>query len=248
MANLYQTQERFVAHLRDPQHQPPPADVQPERIAAYRQLLFNNVDGFLTDGFPVLRTLHSSAKWRELVQDFFCHHSCTSPYFCEISKEFLGFLQQRKVCADYPFMQELAHYEWVELALSLAKDEVIANPKNKIATISCHNLSLSKLAMPLAYKFAVHKISRDYMPKTTPNTPTYLLVYRDSDYRVNFTQLAPLSFVLLNVLQENNNINCTTCLQQIATAATQLDSKDVMKQGLQAAKELAAKNVISIGE
>ena len=56
-------QLEFAAYIRDPENNPLPADVQPQRMAMYRELFFNNIDSFLSANFPVLRTLLNDRQW-----------------------------------------------------------------------------------------------------------------------------------------------------------------------------------------
>jgi uncharacterized protein len=53
------------------------------------------------------------------VRAFIDQHRCHTPYFLEISQEFVQFLMQdyRPLASDPVFLAEMAHYEWVELAL-----------------------------------------------------------------------------------------------------------------------------------
>ncbi len=62
----------------------------------YRELFFNNIEGFLSGNFPVLRKILDDQQWFALVQDFFAKHPCQSPYFSEIPEEFLDYLQNER--------------------------------------------------------------------------------------------------------------------------------------------------------
>ena len=145
------TQDVFSAYIRDPQNNAPPADVNLQRMQMYRELFFNNIEGFLSGNFPVLRKIISDSNWLELVQDFFSKHPCKSPHFSKVPEEFLNYLNnERDSSKDFPFMLELAHYEWVEMALSIAKyDTTIYNapPHNLLNT----SVTLSPLAWPLEF-------------------------------------------------------------------------------------------------
>jgi len=67
-----QKQREFAAYIRDPEHNPIPAGIQEQRMAMYRELFFNNINGFLAGNFPVLRALLTDEQWFALAQDFFC--------------------------------------------------------------------------------------------------------------------------------------------------------------------------------
>ena len=97
------TQDVFSAYIRDPQNNAPPADVNLQRMQMYRELFFNNIEGFLSGNFPVLRKIISDSNWLELVQDFFSQHPCTSPHFSKVPEEFLNYLNnERDSSKDFP--------------------------------------------------------------------------------------------------------------------------------------------------
>ena len=119
-------QYEFAAHIRNPEQHVRPNEVEDRRMAIYRDLFYNNVEGFISNTFPVLRSLTDDEHWHEMVRDFFSRHHCKTPLFLEIPEEFLNYLQEeREPNPDDPaFLIELAHYEWVELALSVDEDEI----------------------------------------------------------------------------------------------------------------------------
>ena len=114
----------FAAHLRDPAVNPAPADIEDRRVAIYRDLIYNNIEAFLSSGFPVLRGLMSDDNWHHLVRGFVRDHRCHTPYFLEISQEFLLYLREDKACIPegLTFILELTHYAWVELALDVSTE------------------------------------------------------------------------------------------------------------------------------
>lgn len=139
-------QRRFAARIRDPQQALPPG-IATERMAIYEELFFNNLDGFISSGFPVLRRLFDEPRWHRLVRAFMREHRCRTPYFSQLGEEFIGWLQDgyRAEEGDPPFLLELAHYEWVELALSLAEApvEIAAAGLVVVATGLAAGLSLA---------------------------------------------------------------------------------------------------------
>ena len=67
---LARTQESFAAHLRNPAKHPAPADVEDRRMAIYRRLFYRNIHNFISNNFPVLRSLHADSDWDALVREF----------------------------------------------------------------------------------------------------------------------------------------------------------------------------------
>lgn len=238
-------QNEFSAYIRDPFNNPRPADVKQERIETYRELFFNNVDSFLSNNFPVLKTILNEQQWFELSQDFFSNHASSSPYFSEIPEEFIDFLQnERKNKDDLPFLLELVHYEWVEMALSIAKENIKTNTSHFIENLVQQTIALSPLAWPLAYQFPVQEISPAFLPTKTPEEPTYLLVYRDTDDEVQFMKTPPITFRLLQIVQDNEDISCEDCLKQIVQESAHPEPDTLFASGLLAIKDLAEKNII----
>ncbi len=237
-------QFEFAAYIRDPENNPPPADVNPQRMAMYRELFFNNIDSFLSANFPVLRAILNDRQWFELGQDFFSKHSNQSPHFSEIPEEFLDYLQnERDSSDDFPFMLELAHYEWVEMALSIAKETISANRQN-LDDLHNRRIRLSPLAWPLAYQYPVQKISPAFLPETAPEQATFLIVYRNPDDEVNFIEITPMTYRLLEIIQEHDEMLAADCMKQVAAELNHPNPEMIISGGLQILKELAEKTVI----
>lgn len=237
-------QAEFAAFIRDPANNPAPSDVEPRRMAMYRELFFNNIDGFLASNFPVLRKLLNDDQWQSLAQDFFAEHRCQTPHFSEIAEEFLTYLQHRDKPSDHPFLLELAHYEWVEMALAIAKDEPKFGDEVFAADVLQRTITLSPVAWPLAYQYPVHRIGPDFLPDCAPKQPTYLIVYRAPDDAVRFMQSSPLIFRLLQLLEQHQPLSGEACLAMLAVEAQHLDTKMLGEEGLKSLQELAAKGVI----
>ncbi len=201
MQSFQEHQAIFSAYIRQPEKNPLPENVQPQRMAMYRELFFNNINGFLSSNFPVLNAILSENDWFELVDDFFTRHSCQTPHFSEIPEEFLNYLEnERSNQTDLPFLLELAHYEWVEMAISIAQETL---PSYRSYDVLLEEiLNLSPVASVLAYQYPVHKISPQFIPTTLPENPTFLLVYRNAEDAVNFMELTPMAYHLLQRIQE----------------------------------------------
>ncbi len=180
----------FAARIRQPESQALLPGITAERMAVYEGLFFNNIESFLSSGFPVLRRLFDDARWQRLVRSFIAGHRCATPYFLEIGAEFVGWLQHGFVAEadDPPFLIELAHYERVELELDVAEAELPAQ-------------GWSPLAWPLAYAWPVQRLSAEYRPQQAPAEPTCLLAWRDRSDKVRFQQLSPFAYHLALRLQ-----------------------------------------------
>jgi len=208
--DLREQQFAFAAHLRDPQGAPAPEGIEERRLAVYRELFFNNVEGLLRGNFPVIHKLLGETRWKQLARDFYREHRCATPLFPQIAQEFIAYLQarQERGNGDPPFLVELAHYEWVELALSLAEDELSSVECDPDGDLLDGIPVPSPLAWPLAYAWPVQRLSADFQPESPPDSPTFLLVLRDASDKVRFSAIDAFGYALLHALSNNAEQRC----------------------------------------
>jgi hypothetical protein len=182
-------QQAFAVRIRQPET-PLVQGVPAERMAVYEELFFNNLDGFIRSGFPVLCRILGEPRRQRLVRAFLTEYRAATPYFLQIGGEFVDWLEQGGGAepGDPPFLTELAHYERVELALDIATEALPLQ-------------GWSPLAWPLAYVWPVQRLSGDYRPAEPPAEPTCLLAWRDAQERVRFQQLSPFAYHLALRLQ-----------------------------------------------
>lgn len=204
-----QRQRAFAAHLRAPDQCAAPPEIDHRRMGIYRDLIYNNIESFIASGFPVLRSLYGDEPWHRMVRDFIHRHHSDSPYFLEISQEFLHYLQhERSDCADSendpPFLLELAHYEWVELALDVSASEFPQGlqPAGDAEAVLGAVPVVSPLAWNLCYQFPVHRIGPAYQPVDPPQMPTFLVVYRNRADKVSFLEANGVTFRLLQLAEQ----------------------------------------------
>ena len=239
-------QYQFTAHLRDPNRHSAPEDIEDRRMEIYRGLLYRNVQNFISSAFPVLRKLYSDENWHEMVRDFFSSHRSASPYFRNISREFLDYLQnERKPRSEDPvFANELAHYEWIEIYLTnsdLEPDMTKVDPTGDLM----HNVPvLSPLTEFFAYNFPVHKISPDFQPKQANAQPVFLMIYRDTQDKVGFMELNPLTAKLIEQLKNNRLESGKGLLGRIAETLQHPNPDVVFESGEKILKQLRAKDIL----
>lgn len=225
-------QRAFTAWLRDPSG-PPPAGWDARRAGVYRDLVFNNLRELLAGTFPVIRAVLGDEAWAALVRAFLRGHACATPLFPEVAREFLRFLDDHEPLPR-PFLRELAHYEWAELALQIA--DAHGAPPRRVAAGAAEAaapvgalldgaLALSPLAWPLAYAWPVHRIGPEFKPDTPPPQPTLLLLRREPGGQVRFSELTPLAWRLLERIGEVAGDTGRAHLQAIAVEAGHADAE-----------------------
>ena len=241
-------QYAFAAHIRDPENVAAPEGIEDRRMAVYRELFFNNLSSLLGNTYPVMKKIHTPARWRRLIRLFMREYEAQTPYFMQLPNEFLEFMQTGYESdeEDFPFLLELAHYEHAELALSISEesnDESGVDPDGDLlAGIPVR----SRLAEVFAYAFPVHRISPSYLPSEAPDQPTFLAVYRRADDSIGFMELNPMTAALLDAVG-NNTCDATgeELLRELAAATDYPDVDAFVSHGAAALEEMRRKEILT---
>jgi hypothetical protein len=205
----------FAAHVRGLAGAAPPPDVPAARMQVYVDLVFRNLETLLGSAFPVAKAVLGESRWPALVRRFLASHPSRTPYFPEVSQEFLEFVGHLPDGAVPGFLVELCHYEWVELGLDLADTELPrdVDPAGDLLT---GVVVRSPLAWPLTYAYPVHRIGPGREPEAPGAQPTHLVVHRDADERVRFMEVNDLTQRLLLLL---DGVTGHEALQRLAAEA-----------------------------
>jgi hypothetical protein len=244
-SKLQDVQRAFARHIRDPDSHPAPNGMEDRRMGIYRDLFFNNIKGLLGSNFPVLRRLYGEKGWQALIRDFFVHHRAHTPLFPEVPREFLQFVEEHRGVekGDPPYLLELAHYEWAELALSLDQaelDDVQADPDGDLVT---GVPVLSPLAWLLSYRFPVHHIRLDYRPTEAPEQPTHLVMYRDRADKVHFMEVNAVTARLVERLRDEPESTGQAHLEAIAGELS-ADPATIVTHGSDLLKQLRERGIV----
>lgn len=246
MLEFQKLQRQLTAHLRDPEHAAAPTGIEERRLKIYRELFYNNIEGFLAGAFPVLRQITDEAHWHRMVRDFYARHRSADPLFHGLAEEFLSYLdcERGAVAGDAPYLQELAHYEWVELALSVAEDQPTAALADPDGDLLEGAPLVSPVAWTLSYEFPVHRIGPDFLPAEPGATPTCLIVYRTRQDEVKFMEINAITARLMELLDSETSASGRELLLRIAAEAGHPDPQQLLSEGAELLKGLRARDVL----
>jgi hypothetical protein len=243
---LRDMQVAFAAHIRNPSGSPAPAGVEDRRMRIYRDLFFNNINRFIAKSYPVVRQLYTDPEWRRLMREFYSEHRCRTPLFPELPKEFLRYIEEQRQDrpGDPPFLLELAHYEWVELALTQHETEIDDIPADRTADLLQGVPVLSPLAWPLTYRFPVHQIGPDNRPAEPPERATQLLVYRNRSNQVRFMLLNDVSQWLVTALGQDRSLTGRQLLEELAGVLHYPDPERLIGHGHRLLQDFREKDIV----
>ena len=235
-------QYAFTAHLRNPGTKPVPPGIDARRMRIYSRLVYENLDGFLLKCFPVTRDVLGPRRWSRLVRAFLIAHRSRSPLFHQIAGEFIEFMASKGAIPEsYPaFLLELAHYEWVELALSASMDTPDWKRIDATGNLLEGRPLLNPVLANLCYHWPVHHI-RPHARIT--QTETYLLLFRDADDEVQFSEINAFTARLIDllVLEEHTG---RAALEIITTESRHPSPEVVTQGGLKIMTDLQARGAL----
>jgi hypothetical protein len=239
-------QHEFTRYIRNPEKYPKPKDIEQRRLDIYTDLFYNNVEGFISGSFPVLKEIIQTTRWHEIVRNFFECHASQTPYFFKISEEFILYLQQEYIPLDTDpaFLLELAHYEWMELVLDVATEEIDLTNVDPEGDLLNSIIVLSPLVQALTYQYPVHLLSVEYQPEAPVNQPTCILIYRNQDYRVGFVQSNPVTHRLIELLNQNKQLTGKQVLELISQEMQHPNPQVVIDGGLATLNSLREHDIV----
>lgn len=243
MPTLAEVQNQFCANLRDPENSQPLSGVELDRMQVYQELIYNNVEDALSTVFPICQQIVGAKRWHKLVRQFFIDYPASKPLYRHISEEFLQFLLSLPIDTQYPFLQELAHFEWIELALDNDPQSFETLKMKAAPDISNDIIQLSPLAWNLVYQYPVHDIEEDYQPNSVSKSNTFIIAYRNRDDELNFDVTDHFTHLILDACKENNALTSIELLAELAKKHQQ-DEQAVRELGLEVLQNLAEQDII----
>ncbi len=239
-------QHQFTAHVRDPQGNAAPPGIEDRRMQIYRDLVFSNIEMFLSANFPVIRSLYDDNAWDVLAHDMLREHEFHTPLFPEFGREFLRYLEarQQRGANDPPFLLEMAHYEWAELAISLDENDIDDVPHDPAGDPLSGIPVVSPLVCVLGYRYAVHLIGPDYHPHELPEQPTVLMLVRGRDDDLHFHEIDGLTALLIERLQANTQATGSECLDALLGERGESGNADFRQAGQAAIVQLKSREAI----
>jgi hypothetical protein len=242
--DFVQQQYAFAAHIRSPEKHPCPGAIEERRMKIYRELFYSNIEDFMASTYPVLRQITPDEHWHAMIRDYFANHLSPTPLFTEMPREFIKYLEQERQphVNDPPFLLELAHYEWVELALSILDEKVDETKINTHGDLLDGVPVISPLAWSLSYQYPVHKISPAFQPEAISST--HLMVYRDANFDVHFIEINPVTARLIQLISGNTHQTGRALLQNIVTELAHPVPDIVIRGGMEILNDLRERKII----
>lgn len=167
-----------------------------KRLEVYRDLVKGSFNELLKKIYPNIYKL-TNKEWKSLLSKYIEVFPPASPMLGKVGEKFPVFLsKQKKLLKKYPFIAELALYEWLELEIyekedycNSAKKNLILNPTHKFCE----------------FKYPIPEIVESSLNlKNISMKPTNLLIYRDpNSFKVRFMELSLGTLDYLELVKKN---------------------------------------------
>lgn len=241
-------QNQFVGYLREPGLAPPPSGVAAARIGVYARLLYHKIEDSLLACFPLTRELLGPGPWAALVHAFIAQHRCVSPLYRQIPDEFIDYLRnERAESGDPPLLTELAHYEWMELALSIAEDGAVPGGFDPDGDLLAGVPIFAPVFALLRYQHPVHCLGLEPALDSGSAAPGgdgyFVLGFRDADDEVRFIEISAATARLIAVLRAGE-VSGQAALTQMAAELRHPDSAALLSFGADILRNLRAQGAI----
>lgn len=166
-----------------------------KRIKLYKKLVLGSFDSVLKSIYPNCYKL-LKGNWNNLVQKYIEKFPPNTPILNKVAARFPDFLKsEKKILKKYPFISELALYEWKEIEI-YEKEDIKSNGKLNPVHEIC------KFKYPIPSIIENIETKRQRSKEAEKESSTSVLIYRDpKTLEVRFFELTYGTLVYLELLR-----------------------------------------------
>lgn len=213
-----------------------------DRLHHYRRLIYNIIDDALENAYPITRKQLNNVQWKQVVDEFVKEHPCQNPQLYLMPGELIDFAVKKDYATQFniPYLIDMLNFEWVEVIVHAMKDEEIAN-HNTQGDFLNSSLYFTPYFQLISLSYPIHKLKTTDI--TDLNATYFLLVYRQPNGTVQYTELNKLTTHLINELYVNNN-SLLNALNPIIADKDEQTKQTVIEQSLGFIKQLTSLGVV----
>ncbi|MGB0669716.1 MAG: DNA-binding domain-containing protein, partial [Porticoccaceae bacterium] len=162
-----------------------------------------------------------------------------------IGQEFIEYVNGQRApdIEDQPFMKELIHYEWVELALDISTLEIPAK-RAPVGNLIDNIPLISPTAWRFVYQYPVHKLGPSYQPAASQAETAALIIYRNRDLHIGFMESNVLTIRLLDII-EPQQCSGREAIVKLAREIDHLEPDNLVEFGADILWQLYHREIIS---
>lgn len=169
-----------------------------KRIGIYRDLVKNAIEDVMASMYPYCKQILGK-KWDKTVADYIEKHPPKSPVLVLLAAEFAEYLiNEKSIIKKYPYIGELAVYEWYETEVHNMEDEKKSSKK----------LRLNPVNKVCNFKYPIQEViahlEAGQIPKKISESSVSILIYRVPDnFEVKFFELSEATRVFVELIKRD---------------------------------------------
>lgn len=191
------------------------------RLLVYRELARNALEDPLPDCFPITHgLLEEAGLWDDCIDAFLASRAIQSAYYRDVNPTFVAWLAQSAWGQErWPFLLQLAHFEYIEVEILRWPDEP-PSPDLKPIPDADSRVVFEGATRNLAYTYRVHEATQDEPEPAAGET--FLLGYRDSEGDFAYSELSAHASAFLARCLEGESVGA-------AASALNLELEEVLQ-------------------
>lgn len=190
------------------------------RLLVYRELSRSALEDPLPDCFPITHSLLEGAgQWEACLDAFLASRSIQSSYYRDVSPSFVDWLASSRWGVErWPFLLQLAHFEYIEVEILRWPDDQPLNDLKPIPEANAQ-VAFDGASRNLAYAYHVHEATKeDPEPRAGE---AFLVGYRDPEGDFSYSELSAHASAFLTRCLEGESIGA-------AASALDLELEEVL--------------------
>lgn len=189
----------LARHLRDPLTAPLPMGVDTQDATACTQEMVRQVCHVLEPAFPLTQALLGDDIWEHTVRLFLKNAPNHAPWVSATQRAFVDHVCESQDVQNLPaWLQDLAHFEWLQSAVSNASVQWPAF--DAAGDVMRETVVLNPTHVEAAYEWPVHSMDTDHQPNDMQSV--HVSVLRDLHNELHVYESSVFRGQLLELLRE----------------------------------------------
>lgn len=254
---VWTNREKREALLQGPES----AEHDARGLKLYASLIEMGRMDLMSSIYPCIKQLLGK-KFRDLVLAYYETMPPRHYNLNQSAKDFARYIaeHEEKLIERYPFIVELAEFEWVELEVMELRTNTELRTNKELKTnkdlradsaedFATASPKLAEVTYLRAYKYPVMSISRalldgEKLPRRVKKEATWMAIYRDMEtHNCRFYELSEISFELLRAVQNNKGITYGDLIRQ-AVSLSKNNPEDTVNDFLTLVEDLKESSLL----
>lgn len=195
-------------------------------------MVFHVAEEAINAAYPLTKNLLAEREWTVVVKDFYRSGAMESPQLWRMPEALIAFVDKNyaQLQRKYPFLLELMHFEWAEIAVYMMPDNKVEMPLN--GDVENDHIVINPEMELLHFHFPVYLKPAGTISINDRSNFFVSLHRHPESGKVLFTNLSPLTAQMIALLHEGVKMDLNT-LVKLSCSSLQIAYKsDYLPQAM----------------